>query len=271
MLTINPADTRKLIHSVRLNYNIDLAEFSFNLLRYRVSRYLDNHLVQDADSLINHLLNDENQIDEFLSGISAGSSELFRDPGMWNNLRSGILPQLFSAFRDPVFWLPRSVSGHDAYSLLILLAEEGFLNASHIFSSTPSFTDLKNVRSGKIERGFMNLNRENYLKAGGKKSIETYFNRSSDHLKPSFTRKIKFTRHYNMLHDAPGELHLIMIRNQLLNFTQPVKNHLLSHLTGMLPAGGILVLGAKELIDNDMIAREYESLVADESIYMKKS
>ena len=128
MLTINPADTRKLIQSVRSNYNLDLSEFGFNLLRYRLSQYLDRHLIKDTENLINHLNEDETYIDEFLSGISAGSSELFRDPGMWKNLRSDIIHRLFSAFRQPVFWLPKSVSGHDAFSLLILLVEEGFLN-----------------------------------------------------------------------------------------------------------------------------------------------
>ena len=270
MLTINPADTRKLIQSVRSNYNLDLSEFGFNLLRYRISQYYDRHLIKDIDILISHLHEDETYIEEFLSGISAGSSELFRDPGMWKNLRSDIIHQLSSAFGKPVFWLPRSVSGYDAFSLVMLLFEEGFINECQIFSSTSNFASLKNLQTGKLEKKFMNLSRENYLNSGGKKSLEGFFDRSGNQIKPSLTRKIKFTRHYNMLHDVPDRIHLIMIRNQLLNYTRPVKNHILNHLTEMLPVGGILALGAKELIEDNMISRKYDSLVLDEGIYIKK-
>jgi len=270
MLTINPADTRKLIRSVHSNFNLDLSELSFNLLRYRISQYLEIHLIKDAENLINRLLDDETYVDEFLSGISVGASELFRDPEMWKNLRLQVIPQLFSTFREPVFWLPKSVSGHDAFSLLILLTEEGFYNPCQVCSSTSNFVSLKNLQAGKLEKKFMGLNMENYIKTGGKKSLEDYFNPGKDQIKPSLTRKIKFTRHYNMLHDAPQQVHLIMVRNQLLNYIRPVKIQIINRLEEMLPAGGILVLGVKELIEDDMIARKFESLVPEEGIYRKK-
>ena len=269
MLTITPADTRKLIQSVRSDYNLDLSDIGFNLLRYRISQYLEKHLIKDAENLITRLLEDETCMDEFLSGISAGSSELFRDPGMWKNLRVQIIPQLFTAFRQPVFWLPKSVSGHDAFSLLILLTEEKFINQCQIYSSTSNFVDLKHLQAGTLEKNLMNLSRENYLNTGGKKNLEDFFDRMGDHIKSSLIRKIKFTRHNNMLNDSPEQAHLIMIRNQLLNYTQPIKNHILDNLAEMIPAGGILVLGVKELIEDDRITRKFERPVADESIYRK--
>jgi len=270
MLTINPEDTRKLIRSVHSNYNLDLSELSFNLLRYRISQYLDIHLIKDADTLINRLLEDDTNVDEFLSGISAGSSELFRDPGMWKNLRIHIVPQLFSRFKEPVFWLPKSVSGHDAFSLLILLTEEGFYNQCQIYSSTPNFISLRNLQAGNLEKKFMSLNMENYLNTGGKKSLEDFFDRSKNQIKPSLIRKIKFTRHYNMLHNAPNQVKFIMVRNQLLNYTRPAKIEIINHLAEMLPSGGILVFGIKELFEDTMIARKFESFEAKEGIYKKK-
>ncbi len=269
MLTINPPDTRKFIQSVRSNYNLDLSEIGFNLLRYRISKYLEKHLIKDAESLIARLLENETSIEEFLSGISAGSSELFRDPGMWKYLRMQIIPQLFTSFSRPLFWIPRSVSGHDAFSLLILLAEENFINRCQIYSSTSNFVDLEHLKAGILDKNFIKLSSENYLNGGGKKSLKDFFNPGRNCIKSSLTRKIKFTRHFNLLHDSPEQAHFIMIRNQLLNFTQPIKNHILNNLAGILPAGGILVLGVKEQIEDYTVSRKFKRPAEEEGIYRK--
>ena len=269
MLTISPADTRKLIQSVRLEYNHDLSAFCFNLLRYRVSLYLDQYRVEGIGHLLDHLLEDETAMDKFLSCISAGSSELFRDPVMWKHLREQFIPEIISENRQPVFWFPRSVSGHDAFSLLILLAEDRIRYPYRIILSTSNFTDMQNIQAGILNREFMNLSRENYVKAGGRKSLDEYVDRNGNLSKLNPTRKITFSRHFNMLHGGPGQVDLIMIRNQLINYKQQEKNKLLNHFTEILKPGGILVLGVKERIEDKMVERKVVPQVGHEGIYRK--
>jgi len=269
MFIITPQDTNKLLLSVHSNYNIDLSVFCYNLLRYRISQFLGMHLLKDVRELIDHLLDDEIHLDKFLAGISAGSSELFRDPGTWKHLREEILPELYSKFSEPVFWLPRSVSGHDAFSLLILLAEDFSLNRCKIYSSASNFSDLKRIQAGRLEKQFTNLSYTNYLESGGKKNLKTYLDHKGDHIKPSLLRKIKFTRQYNLLSGVPDQVNMIVLRNQLLNYTQTFKNNILNQLAEILQPGGILILGIKELIEDELVARKYAPLIADEGIYIK--
>src|SRR5262249_33128821 len=83
----------------------------------------------------------------FLRFLTIQVSDLFRDPGYWRALRERVVPHL-STYPFPRVWIAGCGAGEEAYSIAILLAEEGLLERSRIYATDISVASLDQAECG---------------------------------------------------------------------------------------------------------------------------
>jgi chemotaxis protein methyltransferase CheR len=111
-----------------------------------------------------------------------------------------------------------------------------------------------------------------YQQGGGTGSFSDYYTARYDHaiLDSSLRENIVFAAH-NLAVDAEfGEMNLILCRNVMIYFKQPLKERVLGLLDSSLVPGGFLCLGTKESLNHRKISDRYETVTAQMQIYRKR-
>lgn len=232
---------------LRLRYGYDFSHYAKASLRRRVAGLCQNFGVAHIAELIPLVLHDETLLPRVLAGLSVPVTEMFRDPEVFLQLRREVVPLLQSYPRINI-WQVGCATGEEAYSLAILLREEGIDHRSRIFS-----TDINDAALAKAEEGIFPAEKlqeysRNYFKAGGTRSLADYYHAHYDLAKmdESLKANILFT-HHNVVSDGVfGEMQLILCRNVLIYFDRQLQGKVLGLFRDSLSRGGFLCLGIKE-------------------------
>jgi chemotaxis protein methyltransferase CheR len=169
-------------------------------------------------------------------------------------------------------WHAGCATGEEAYSMAILLLEEGLKGRFRIYA-----TDINEEVIRKAQEGIYPLQElqhftRNYQQSGGTGSFSDYYTARYDHaiLSASLRENIVFAAH-NLVSDTDfGEMNLILCRNVMIYFKQPLKERVLGLFDSSLVPGGFLCLGTKESLDLRKISDRYEAITARMQIYRKR-
>ena len=162
-------------------------------------------------------------------------------------------------------------NGEEAYSLAIILEEEGLLNRALIYA-----TDINPEALRRAEAGVYSLDRaaafsESYRRAGGKRSL-------SDHCTAAYggvvfdkrlREKVLFSDHSLATDAVFAEVHLITCRNVLIYFDRALQDRAIGLFQEALVRRGVLGLGSKESLQFSAHAGAFVELVGPERIYQR--
>lgn len=183
--------------------------------------------------------------------MTVGDTVFFRDANVFVALRDVVLPALIArraAEKKLNIWCAACAGGQEVYSLAILLADFGLTAAGWTISL--SGTDL---RADAIEAARVGLYRDEELASGvSVRHRNSYFIRKGDGWQVcELLRNACVFNVCNLL--QPFDAHaaacdLIMCRNVLMYFDSPSRSSVVRRLTKCLHSGGVLVLGAGEML-----------------------
>jgi chemotaxis protein methyltransferase CheR len=169
-------------------------------------------------------------------------------------------------------WCAGCSAGEEAYSLAILLQEEGLLNRSIIYATDINGHSLRQAASGVYAldrlRGFT----ENHRRSGGKSSLSDYYFSSSGGsaiMDSALRRKITFSDHSLATDNVFSEMHLITCRNVLIYFDHALQNRALRLFADSLVRNGFLGLGSKESLRFTDAADLFSDVALPERIFRK--
>lgn len=191
------------------------------------------------------LENDENEFDELADRVTVGESYFFREPGQLEVLRSTILPERRRA-RGPGaslrLWSAGCANGQEAYTLAIVLEEEGLGAGARIVA-----TDISRAALGMAAAGVYG---SWSLRAVTDRQREAYFHPAAMgyRVDERFNRSITF-RPLNLLDPtsgAPRGIDVILCRNVLIYFAPEAVARVARHLADALAPGGWLVTGSSD-------------------------
>lgn len=264
-------EIKLLMEGVYQVYGYDFREYSEASLRRRLIQWLSGSGFITFSLAQSQLLRDRTLFDTLLRGITVNVSEMFRDPSFFKAIREQVVPYL-KTYPFVKIWHAGCSSGEEAYSMAILLLEEGLKGRFRIYA-----TDINEEVIRKAQEGIYPLQElqhftRNYQHAGGTGSFSDYYTARYDHaiLSPSLRENIVFAAH-NLAVDADfGEMNLILCRNVMIYFKQPLKERVLGLFDRCLVPGGFLCLGTKESLDRRPISDRYEALTARMQIYRKR-
>ena len=197
---------------------------------------------------------------------------MFRDPPVFRALREQVLP-ILASYPQINIWQAGCAHGQEVYSLAILLEEAGLYDRSHIFATDFNPDALLRAQEAIYPARDAQLWSRNYLEAGGNQSLAGYYSARYDYIKlhERLARHITFTNH-NLVADAVFcEAHLVLCRNVLIYFSNPLQNRSLMLFRDSLVRGGYLCLGLRETLDFAPVAVDFSAVDASLRLYRRIS
>ncbi len=258
------------LEAVVRRYGYDFRHYARSSLKRRLAHTLAQTHLNNISEMTSKVIHDENFFNQVLVYFSITVTEMFRDPGFYLAIREKVIPVL-RTYPFIKIWHAGCATGEEAYSLAIVLKEEGFLKRTHIYA-----TDFNTHSLGIAGEGIYSLENikkytDNYNKSGGRASFSDYYHskygsaKIADFLKEGITFS-----HHNLVTDGVfGEMHLILCRNVLIYFDRTLQDRALSLFRDSLCSRGFLCLGSKETLDFSNVHREFELVSRKEKIYRK--
>jgi chemotaxis protein methyltransferase CheR len=275
----DPADAADGVESLELDlllegvyrfYGYDFREYARTSMRRRIAQIMRNEGVRTISALQERVLHEPASWERFLNGISVNVSAMFRDPPFFKAFREHAVP-ILRTYPFIRIWQAGASLGEEAFSLAILLEEEGLYDRSLIYATDINEVSLRQARDGIYPAELMQKYTQNYIQAGGTRSFSEYYTARYDFaiLRPALQRNIVFSQH-NLVSDGPfNEFNVILCRNVMIYFSRPLqeRTHALFHASlGMF---GILGLGARESLRFMPQESSYEQLIPTEKLYRR--
>ena len=222
------------------------------LLESRLIPVLKQYQLESLDALVNALVARSlpTLSRHVIDAMTTNETLFFRDAGLFDALRTEILPSLLKrqrGLRPARIWSAAASSGQEAYSIAMLLLEMGAAPGEvEIFGTDLSVQILDRARLGKYGQFEVSRGLPTNL-------LMKYFDRSGLQwqVKEQVRKLVRFEqldlrKNLRLL----GEFDLIMCRNVLIYFDAPTKGQILDALKARLAPGGLLALGCAETIIN---------------------
>lgn len=151
-MVLTDQDVNFFINTIKNVSNYDFSEYSEKSLKRRLQKILiDNNM--DLLTLINKLKTNKDFLEKTVKDITVNTTELFRDPQIWQTLRYRILPK-FSENKNINIWHAGCSTGQEVYSMMILLNELDLLDKAKIFASDLNIDALEAAKKGNYKYRF---------------------------------------------------------------------------------------------------------------------
>lgn len=267
---VEDIEIRLLLEGIQQIYGYDFREYASSSIKRRLTHWLAESEFDTFSSAQSQLLRDRGLFEDLLRGITVNVTEMFRDPAFFKAVREQVVPFL-KTYPFVKIWHAGCATGEEAYSMAILLNEEGMEGRYRMYATDINETVLHNAEEGVIPLAEMQRFTRNYQKSGGTASFANYYTARYDRavLSPSLKKDIVFAPH-NLATDAAfGEMNMVLCRNVMIYFKHSLKERCLELFDSSLPAGGFLCLGLKETLERKTINATYEELAPHMRIYRK--
>lgn len=264
-------EIKLLMEGVYQVYGYDFREYAESSLRRRLSQWLSGSGFATLSGAQSQLLRDRQFFDTLLRGITVNVSEMFRDPAFFKVIREQVVPYL-KTYPFVKIWLAGCATGEEAYSMAILLLEEGLKGRFRIYATDINEEVIRKAQDGIYPLQELQHFTRNYQHAGGTGSFSDYYTARYNHaiLAPSLRENIVFAAHNLAVDTDFGEMNMILCRNVMIYFKQSLKERVLGLFDNSLLPGGFLCLGTKESLEHRRIANGYETVATRMPIYRKR-
>lgn len=268
--SVETLELELLLEAVYRRYGYDFRQYARTSIRRRVAKLIREERLTTISGLQDRVLHDPSAWARFLQGISVHVSAMFRDPHFFLAFRRQAIPVL-RTYPFIRIWQAGCSLGEEAYSLAILLEEEGLYDRSLIYATDINEATLRQARDGIYPAELMQKYTQNYLLAGGQRAFSEYYTARYEFalMRPSLQRNIVFSQHNLVSDGAFNEFNVILCRNVMIYFNRELQERTHTLMYGSLAMFGILGLGAKESIRFLPQEERYERLEPGEKLYRR--
>jgi chemotaxis protein methyltransferase CheR len=196
---------------------------------------------------------------------------MFRDQDFYKSLREKVIP-ILKTYPFIKIWHAGCATGEEAYSMAIILQEEGLYDRTTIYATDFNQQVLNKAKEGIFSNALMKEYTINYQLSGGKESFSTYYTSNYDNIimNQSLKNNIVWANHNLVTDSVFTEAHLILCRNVLIYFDNNLQNKVQKLFYDSLINGGILCLGTKEGLRFTTFHEKYSELDKKQRIFKKK-
>ena len=207
----------------------------------------------------------ESELDILKKGLTIHVSHFFRNPSLFEKLRTDILPAIFqqklTSFK---IWSLGCAGGEEAYSMALLLHEQfpQQLEESHVEIRA------MDIDSDILLSGERAVYQQDRLKEVSPHLQKRYFtpHGAAWQLVPDIRTMVTFHRMSIMNMESLEPCQMVLCRNTLIYFSREEQEKILRSIAQLLSPGGILVLGKSETLTGN-IRRHFNTLCPVERIY----
>ena len=265
-------EVRLLVEAIYQLYHFDFRAYATASLRRRLTVAMGRFDCRSISQLQDRVMREPEIFPLLLDYLTVQVSEMFRDPSYFRTIRERVVPML-RTYPSLKVWVAGCSAGEEAYSLAILLREEGLLSKTLIYATDINAQILQKAVAGvyDIERiaGFT----ANHHKSGARSSLSDYYTAAYGRavFDKSLRDHIVFSDHSLATDSVFAEVQLVSCRNVLIYFNRTLQDRALVLFRESLCRQGYLGLGAKESLRFSAVADSFVDYVRDDRIYQKRA
>lgn len=266
-----PEQVRSLLSAIHQRYGVDLRDYAPASITRRIQATMRGESLASIPQLERKLLVDSECMERFLVAATINVTSMFRDPAFYRAFRAEVVPQLKTRPFLRI-WHAGCSSGEEAFSLAIVLREEGLAERCRIYATDVNADVLAKARRGVFPLQALREYTRNYIAAGGSQPFSMYYTARYDHVlfDRALAANIVFSQH-NLVTDRPfNEFDVILCRNVMIYFNQSLASRVHDLLFASLLPAGFLCLGASETVRFTPHESRYQAFDADQRIYQKR-
>ncbi|RAO77016.1 CheR family methyltransferase [Dyella jiangningensis] len=256
------------VRALKLRHGYDFSQYAPASLKRRILQLVQSQQTGTVSELTARLLHEPAFLAIALEGLSVPVSEMFRDPDVFRALREQVFPVLAS-YPQINIWQAGCAHGQEVYSLAILLEEAGLYERAQIYATDFNENALHHAQEGIYPAKEAQLWSRHYLAAGGSQSLADYYSARYELIKldQRLRRHVIFANHNLVTDEVFCEAHLVLCRNVLIYFSDPLQDRTLALFRDSLVRGGFLCLGTRESLDFAPSATDFSAVNAALRIY----
>ncbi len=269
---VDEIELRLLMEAIYLRYSYDFRDYTGASQKRRVAYALAQFGLPNVSALQNRVLHDPAVFAQLLQFLTIPVSEMFRDPAYFLALRQQVVPVLHT-YPSVKIWVAGCSTGEEAWSIAIMLHEEGLLKRTQIYATDINPASIEKARQGIFPLEAVKGYTTNYQQSGGTSAFSDYYTAAygGARFDPFLCADVIFADHSLATDSVFAETQLVSCRNVLIYFNRKLQDRALGLFHESLCHRGFLGLGSKESIDFSGYAERFDTLAKAERIYRKAS
>jgi chemotaxis protein methyltransferase CheR len=247
--SLEDIEVELLLEGVRRHVGLDFGRYAGPVLRRRLKRCMEAEGVRTVSALQDRVLHDPDSLRRFVRTVSVRVTGMFRDPQLFGAVRTEVVPWLRS-HPSVRIWHAGCSTGEEAYSMAILLHEEGLLERSRIYATDVDGELLEHAERGRIPLPRLAGYADAHRRSGGTGSLGDHLRIEGEWavLDAGLRSRIVWGQHNLATDGSFNDFHLLLCSNVLIYLDREPQRHAVGVLRESVAPFGFLLLGARELL-----------------------
>lgn len=262
---------RHLVATILEKYGVNFGDYALSSLKRRILVFANKEGFRSIDTLIAKIERDREFFEEFIANITVSTTEMFRDPAFWRQVRDTVLKRLSS--KDQInIWIPGCATGEEIYTLAIVLHEVGLYDRCNVLATDINEKVFETAKAGIYRKRQMEINEHNFSRYEGNGDLTSFYDEKAPDVKMNsellnnVTFKTFDLAAENTLAD---KFDLIICRNVLIYFNHTLHENVLELLESSIVKDGFLAIGVMERLVGRTSHNKLIRLSEDDNIFRK--
>jgi len=242
------------------------------IVKQRVWDRVREEVVETISAFQALVLHEPAVLERLVAALAVTTPALFHEPAFYAGFRAAVIPRLrtYPSFK---IWQPCCGSGEDAFSLAILLQEEGLLARCRIYATDVAESVFRQAALGKIRPAGLTAGEANYQAAGGTRKLDGYVSRPGGEalMAAEVRNAVSFSAHSLATDDVFNEFEVIVCRHSVRLYDRWLQERVHALFNKSLSRFGMLCLGEGDVLMGTPAEQWYEDCQAGVGIYRRKS
>ena len=251
---INPGNSEEqIIILLRERTGNDFSLYKKNTFNRRIERRMGLHQIIKIAFYVRYLRENPQELDLLFKELLIGVTNFFRDPGVWEKIRTNALPTLLAKYptgKELRAWVPACSTGEEAYSMAMTFKEAlQDVNLQGRFSLQIFATDLDDDAIEKARLGVYPASIE--ADVSPERIARFFVKENNGYRICKEIREMVIFASQNIIMDPPfTRLDILSCRNLMIYLGAELQKKMIPLLHYALISEGVLLLGTSETIGN---------------------
>jgi len=264
-------EIRLFLDAIYHRYHYDFRAYAMQSMKRRLRAAMQRLGCRTLSQLQDRVLHDPELFPGLLDFLTVHVSEMFRDPPFFLALREKVVP-ILRTYPSLKIWVAGCSAGEEAYSMAILLHEEGLLTRSLIYATDINPRALQRAEAGVFDVQSVAGFTENHRRSGAPVSLSEYYTAAygSALFDKALRRNIVFSDHSLATDSVFAEVQLITCRNVLIYFDRGLQERAIGLFRDALCPNGFIGIGSKESLRFSRHGAAFVPVSTEERIYQMR-
>jgi chemotaxis protein methyltransferase CheR len=221
---------------------IDLLQYKRPQMERRLRTFYANQGVHSLSGAVQHLRIQPQSLEQLLDRITINVSQLWRNPELWELIAARLLPEL-ARYGQIRAWSAGCSYGAEAYTLATICRD--------VVPATRTTILGTDIDKRMVSRARLGLFSQEDARSAPQRLLSAGFERVADgwRAKLELRSMTRFDQGDLLrIQPRPNSYELILCRNTVIYFAEPIRDELHRRLAEALRPGGFLVIGSTERV-----------------------